>query len=236
MIALVLAATLAVPCRAALASTEKTYTCVEYAEGNGVVVYALEQLPPHESDFQHKVFVALFRKTVVDRVDVTQRMLDMGDHDGTFAEMSAAVRPFVLGGKAVVDIELASTLSGSGGITKGSDLILQIGNRHLHEIAFLEGTFGGARGGWGYYDETDSQIFAGSRELLWTRRARKGTSKRADDPLIVHCKVDRHLYRYASGKLERTTSAREKGMRLISGPKARQFLPCCAGCEFRAIH
>jgi hypothetical protein len=230
-----------VPCRSSLAVSEKGYACVEYAEGNGVVVYALEQSPPIDYDFKHQVFVALVGRSVVDRVDFTKRMLDMGEHDGTFMEMSAAVRPFELAGRAVVDIELSSTLSGTGAITVASDLIVEVNETHLREVAVLEGTFSWARGGWGYVAETDSEIFAGDRELLWIRRSSKGTTKRWDDPLVVHCKVESRLYRYASGKLEyagsvSTSLAREKKMKLLNPRKSRPYLPCCAGCKFREIH
>ena len=213
------------------------YTDADLGDGRKVVVYGFTPVRRGtDSDIEHRVFVTIVARKgdtyelLSARRDVTDKVFDIGEH-GRFVEVRACVNPFTLLGGHYVDVSLWSSISGSGAISSANDVIFRISaDGQLIHAATLEVTQEFSRNGWREIRQTSSELAAGKDGLIWTRKERLASRRKADAPFRVNCQTTRTIYRRQGHNLVAGTSPPKGKLRPLQRIAMKEIVPCCSGC------
>lgn len=222
------------------ASKYEFYADGDAGEGRRVVVYGFVPVRRGSSpDFDHRVFVTLVRRkgdgyeAISSRRDLTDSVFNIGER-GRFMEIRAKVNAFTLVRGKYVDVTLWSSISGSGGISAASDVILRIArDNELIIAAKLDETEAHSRSGWRETHQISSELAVGDGALQWTKKERLAFRDNAGKPYKVNCQTTRTTYR----PLRQGISPSEKPPKGKLTPLERlplaSVVPCCSGCELK---
>ena len=216
------------------------YSDADLGDGRKVVVYGFTPVRRGtDRDVEHKVFVTIVARKGDDyellsaRRDVTDKVFNMGEH-GRFVDVRARVNPFTLRGGHYVDITLWSTISGTGAVSSANDVIYAIAaDGQLIGMATLEVTQEFSRNGWREIRETTSELAAGNDGLVWTKKERLASRRRAEDPFRVNCQTTRMTYRRQGHMLVPVTTTLKGKLKPLPRVPMKEIVPCCSGCELK---
>lgn len=216
-----------------------------YAEGDAgggrkIVVYGFTPVRRGSSpDVDHQIFVTMIARKgdgygiVSARRDLTDSVFNIGER-GRFSDFRARVNVFTLRKGYYVDVELWSSISGTGGISSANDVIFRIASDGTLVIAAkLDVSEEFSRNGWREIRQTSSELAAGENSLVLTKRERLAWRDKAEAPFHVNCQTTRTTYRPQGRSLVPDGAAAKEKLAPLERVPLKEIVPCCSGCELK---
>jgi hypothetical protein len=210
--------------------------------GRKVVVYGFTPVRHGSSpDIDHQIFVAIIARKgdayelLSARRDVTDSVLNIGDR-GRFSDFRARVNVFTLRKGHYVDLQLWSSIGGTGGTSSSNDVIYRIAKDGALVIAAkLDVTAEFSRSGWREIRETTSSLALGENSLVWTKKERLASRDKAATPFRVNCQTTRTTYKPQGRSLvaEPPAPATKDRLTPLDRLPLKELVPCCSGCELK---
>ncbi|HEX7421297.1 MAG TPA: hypothetical protein VF505_15515 [Thermoanaerobaculia bacterium] len=224
------------------ASRYELYAEGDVGGGRKVVVYGFTPVRRGSSpDIDHQIFVTMIGRKgdayelVSGRRDVTDSVFNIGER-GRFTDFRARVNVFTLRKGYYVDVQLWSSIGGTGGISSANDVIYRIARDGALVIAAkLDVTEEFSRNGWREIRETSSNLAVGENSLVWTKKERLGSRDKAETPFHVNCQTTRTTYRPHGRSLvaEPPAAATKDKLTPLGRVPLKEIVPCCSGCELK---
>ena len=216
------------------------YSDSDLGDGRRVVVYGFTPVRRgSDPDIDHQVFVAIVARKgddyelVCARRDVTDKVFNMGER-GRFVDVRARANPFTLNGADYVDISLWSTISGTGAVSATNDVIYAIASDgQLVSQATLEVTQEFSRNGWREIRQSSSEVGVSGGQLVWTKKERLASRKKAEQPFHVNCQTTRTIYRRHGHTLVSSNTLSKGKLKSLPRIPMKEIVPCCSGCELK---
>ena len=216
-----------------------------YAEGDAgggrkVVVYGFTPVRRGSSpDINHQIFVTMIARKgdayelVSARRDVTDSVFNIGER-GRFTDLRARVNVFTLRKGYYVDVQLWSSIGGTGGISSANDVIFRIASDGaLVSAAKLDVTEEFSRNGWRDIRQSSSELAVGENSLTWTKKERLASRDKAETPFKVNCQTTRTTYHPQGRSLVPDTVAAKGKLTPLRRVPLEEIVPCCSGCELK---
>jgi hypothetical protein len=186
-------------------------------------------------DNDYRVFLGLLessngRLRVRDRREITAQIPTFTDAPGTFFDAGGSLHSFSAADEGtIVDANVWSLLSGSGGITVGTDFFFRVERSRLVPVGSIPDTESHARGGVSQTTETWSSLFHDrSIVLVLTTHA----ISKQEAPAACH--ITRTRYELRGGSLRKVgelsaaeLSALRVRLRRIRGPSSPEHALAC---------
>jgi hypothetical protein len=216
-----------------------------YAEGDvgggkKIVVYGFTPVRRGSSpDVNHQIFVTMIARKgdayeiVSARRDVTDSVFNIGER-GRFSDLRAQVNVFTLRKGYYVDVQLWSSISGTGGISSANDVIFRIARDGTLVIAAkLDVTEEFSGNGWREIRQTSSELAVGENSLVLTKKERLASRDKAEAPFRVNCQTTRTTYRPQGRSLVPDNVVAKGKLTPLERVPLKEIVPCCSGCELK---